>query len=384
MTKEFKAPMVDAGYQTRTWEELKAETQARAERGAYPAFAIRPDDARAALSAIDDLDPDAWGAAWMAVGDRYFDRAQEEAETNSSAAAQNYLAAWRLYTLGRWPVMNAPKKVACYAKAQAAFGAYGQLVTPRIEPLLIPFEGKAIKAWLQKPDGVERPPVTVNIGGSDLWKDSVAIQARGFLPHGIAALAVDKPGTADAPVGVRPGSERMISAIIDHLRTRSDLDGTRVVVRGQSWGSYWSARAAYAERERLKGAVFQSGPVHRYFQREWQEEAFKTKEFLFDYVPSRLHMLGVRSVEEAFAFMPSLSLVEGGLIDQPTPPMLLIGGAQDTQVPFSDFVLMLQHGSPKHAWVNPEGQTMGRSLTVKDDDIFREVVVPWVRQRFGL
>ena len=111
--------------------------------------------------------------------------------------------------------------------------------------------------------------------------------------------------------------------------------------------------------------------MHRYFQREWQEDAFKTKEFLFDYVPSRLHMLGVHTVEEAFALMPSLSLVDGGLIDKPTPPMLLIGGARDTQVPFSDFVLMMQHGSPKHAWVNPEGGTMGRSLTVKDDDIFR-------------
>jgi pimeloyl-ACP methyl ester carboxylesterase len=176
----------------------------------------------------------------------------------------------------------------------------------------------------------------------------------------------------------------MVSAILDHLQTREDLDGARVIVRGQSWGSDWSARAAYAEAHRLTGAVFQSGPVHRYFQREWQEEAFKTKEFLFDYVPSRLHMLGVQTVEEAFALMPSLSLLDSGLIDRPTPPMLLIGGAQDTQVPFSDFVLMLQHGSPKHAWVNPEGQTMGRSLTVKDDDIFQDVVVPWVKQRFEI
>ena len=226
--------------------------------------------------------------------------------------------------------------------------------------------------------------MTINIGGSDLWKDSVAIQARGFLPHGIAAIAIDKPGTADAPVPARPGAERIVSAIIDFLQTRDDLDGSRVIVRGQSWGSYWSARAAYAEAARLKGAVFQSGPVHRYFQREWQEEAFKTKEFLFDYVPSRLHMLGVHTVEEAFALMPSLSLLDSGLIDQPTPPMLLITGAKDTQVPFSDFVLMMEHGSPKDAWVNPQGQTMGRSLTVKDDDIFRDVVVPWVKARFEL
>ena len=66
--------MIDHGYQTRTWDELKAETLARAERGAYPVFAIKPDDARAALSMIRDLDPDAWGGAWMAVGDRSWSR----------------------------------------------------------------------------------------------------------------------------------------------------------------------------------------------------------------------------------------------------------------------------------------------------------------------
>jgi len=63
--------------------------------------------------------------------------------------------------------------------------------------------------------------------------------------------------------------------------------------------------------------------------------------------------------------------------------MLLIGGARATQGSFSDFVQMLEHDRPKHAWVNPAGQTMGRSLSVKDDDIFHEVVVPWVRHQFG-
>ena len=163
--------MIDTGYQTRTWEELKAETLARAERGAYPVFAIKPDDARAALSMIRDLDPDAWGGAWMAVGDRSMEAAQKAEASDASAAAQHYLYAWRLYTLGRWPVMSSPNKRASYDKAQAAFAAYGRLVTPIIEPLSIPFEGTTIKAWLQKPAGVARPPVTINIGGSDLWKD---------------------------------------------------------------------------------------------------------------------------------------------------------------------------------------------------------------------
>ena len=50
-------------------------------------------------------------------------------------------------------------------------------------------------------------------------------------------------------------------------------------------------------------------------------------------------MLGQKTVEDAFAFMPRMSLLDAGLLDKPTPPMLLITGAKDTQVPFSDFLL---------------------------------------------
>jgi pimeloyl-ACP methyl ester carboxylesterase len=372
-------------WQTRTWEELKAETQARAERGAYPVFGIAPEEARAALAAITSLDPEEWGAAWMARGDLHAERARAvERSGDSKAAQEKYLSAWRLYTLGRWPVASSPNKVGCDHKAKDAFASYGRLAEPPIEVVRIPFEGNEIVGLLQAPANVRRPPVVLSIGGSDLWKDTVAIQSRPFVRHGIAVIALDKPGTGEATLPVAPGAERIYSAVIDHLRTRADLDGERIVVRGQSWGSYWSARTGYAEAARLSGVVFQSGPVHHYFQRAWQQEAFKTKEFLFDYVPSRLHMLGCRSVEEAFGFMPSLSLVEAGLIGKPSPPMLVIAGAKDTQVPFEDFLLLMRNGSPKHAWVNPDGGTMGRSLAVKDDDITANVVVPWIRARLGV
>ena len=370
-------------WQTRTWDELKAETQARAERGAYPVFGIMPADAREALAMITSLDPEEWGAAWMTIGDRYRDRAAAaEQQRDIKAAQAALLMAWRHYTFGRWPVASSPKKRESYARARAAFESYGRRADPPIATVRIPFEGNEIVGLLQVPPDVTKPPVVVSMGGSDLWKDTVAIQSRAFLPWGIAVLAIDMPGTGDAPLAVMPGAERMVSAVLDHVQGRADLDGSRIVVRGQSWGSYWAARTGYAEATRLAGVVFQSGPVHHYFQPEWQREAFKTKEFLFDYVPSRLHMLEQPTVEAAFAFMPSLSLK--GLLPKPTPPMLVIAGGKDTQVPFEDFLLLMRNGSPKHAWVNPEGQTMGRSLSVKDDDITANVIIPWVRQRLGV
>lgn len=95
-------------------------------------------------------------------------------------------------------------------------------------------------------------------------------------------------------------------------------------------------------------------------------------------------MLGVGSVEAAYRFMPTLSLRTEGLIDKPAAPMLVIGGYLDSQVPFADTELLLTHGSPKYAWINPTGQTMGRSLTIKDQWIFDTVIVPWVQEQFAL
>jgi hypothetical protein len=71
----------------------------------------------------------------------------------------------------RW---TSPKKVKSHTKAEADRGLRAT-VTPAIEPLPIPFEGHDIKLWLQKPAGAAEPPVTINIGGSDLWKDSVQV-----------------------------------------------------------------------------------------------------------------------------------------------------------------------------------------------------------------
>lgn len=255
------------------------------------------------------------------------------------------------------------------------------MLDPKIEALRIPFEGKAIDAYLEKPPGTARPPVVIDIGGVDEWKDAAAMDGRAFLGHGIADVAVDMPGTGDAPLPGRPGSERTYSAVIDYLQTRADLDGTRIVVRGVSWGSYWAARVAYAEPKRLRGAVFQSGPVEAYFRRDWQEKALHTKEYLFDFVASRLYILAQPSVEAMLDFMPSLSLAP--MLDRPTPPMLVIGGVRDSQNPFSDVLLLLQHGSPKYAWVNPEGGHMGRSATVSDGQIFDQVVLPWIVARLS-
>src|SRR5262249_61993158 len=85
-------------WQTRTWDELKAETQTRADRGAYPVFGITPEDAREALAMITSLDPDEWGSAWMTIGDRYRAGAGAAERRGGAAAAEaaHLVAGWGL------------------------------------------------------------------------------------------------------------------------------------------------------------------------------------------------------------------------------------------------------------------------------------------------
>jgi hypothetical protein len=60
--------------------------------------------------------------------------------------------------------------------------------------------------------------------------------------------------------------------------------------------------------------------------------------------------------------------------------MLIIAGAQDTQVPISDAYLLLSSGDvPKEAWINPQGGHLGRQVKIWPDPvIFRKILVPWL------
>src|SRR6201987_5602866 len=85
----------------RTIEEIKTETLARAQTGAYPALGIQPADAAEALGRIKGRDPDEWAAAWSAVADTYTAKAKATADPKEADA--NFVRAWRLYYFGQWP-----------------------------------------------------------------------------------------------------------------------------------------------------------------------------------------------------------------------------------------------------------------------------------------
>jgi esterase FrsA len=139
--------------------------------------------------------------------------------------------------------------------------------------------------------------------------------------------------------------------VLDAIGQRGDLDASRVVAYGGSWGGHWSARLAYTKKDRLIGAVVQGGPVHGYFQPEWQRKALGTREYLFGLFVARSAVYGVKTLEDFLAYGPRISLVTAGFINRTSAPMFIINGARDTQMSIDDLYVLLRGGTPKEVWL---------------------------------
>ena len=371
----------------RTIDEIKIEAVRRAEVGQYPLIGLDPADVKDAFTGIHTSDKDEWAAGFMHVADRYFDEARSLEKSTDKAdlakANADYVRAWRLYSFGRWPIPASAGKQRSYEKAIQAFLAHTKFLDPPLEVVHIPFEGKEIIGYLRLPKNATGPvPLVIAVNGLDSRKEDLTESFGAILPFGIGFLAVDGPGTGQAPIKVSETSERMLSRVVDYAQSRPEIDKTRIAFHGVSWGAYWATKMAIVERARLRGASAQSPPVDRFFQKDFlMNSLLGNREYLFDQVPALMNILeGVHTLDEMREFLPKMSLVQQGLLGKPMAPMLILAGVLDTQVPIEDEYLLLSKGDvPKDAWINPHGGHLGRQVGVwPDPRIFKEVIIPWL------
>jgi esterase FrsA len=372
----------------RTIEEIKAEAITRAENGMYPVIGLDPNDLREAFKSIKTRDKDEWAAAFIAVGDRYMAEAKSLEASDPAKANADYIRAWRIYSFGRWPFPSSPGKQRAYAKALEAFRAHTKFWDPPMEIVQIPFEGKEVIGYLRLPKSASGAvPLVIAVNGLDSRKEDLAESFSAILPYGIGFLAVDGPGTGEAPIKASPTADRMLSRVIDYAQSRSEIDKSRMAVHGVSWGAYWATKLSIVERTRLKVVSTQSPPVDKFFSKEFlQQSLLGNREYLFDQIPALMAIFdNVSTVAELERVFPTMSFVSQNLLGKPTTPMLIIGGVLDTQVPISDIYMLLSAGDvPKYAWINPQGGHLGRQKGVWPDPvIFREVIIPYLVRALG-
>jgi len=367
----------------RTIDEIKAEAVHRAEVGQYPLIGLDPADVKEAFNSIHTRDKDEWAAGFMGVADRYMNEAKSLQKTDPVKANADYIRAWRLYSFGRWPIPASPGKQRSYEKAIEAFLAHARFWDPPLEIVKIPIEGKEIIGYLRLPKNAKGPvPLVIAVNGLDSRKEDLTESFSAILPFGIGYLAVDGPGTGQAPIKASETSERLFSRVIDYAQSRPEIDKSRIAFHGVSWGGYWATKMAIVEHARLRGASAQSPMIDKSFTKDFlMNSLLGNREYLFDQVPALMNILeGVHTLEEMGEYLPKMSLVQQGLLGKPMAPMLILAGVNDTQVPIDDEYLLLSKGDvPKEAWINPHGGHLGRQVGVwPDPRIFKEVIIPWL------
>lgn len=373
--------------QWRSLEEVKAELMRRAGR-LHPFEDIRRHDAEAIVNAMTSLDPDLWASLWMKRGLAYEVEADARAKAGAShkELAELYLLAFDYCRTGRYPAPTSPGKLESYRQSVRLFRKAAPYLEPTLHIIELPFQDKKLIGYLQLPPGATRPPVAMHWGGVDGWKEDRLRAAEFLLRAGLASLTIDMPGSGENPVLYGdPAAERTYATWLDHLAGRTDVDGSRVAVWGGSFGAYWAARLAHVEAKRLKGAVFHGGNIHYGFQEKWLIPAFTTggATYLFgagSLLEARGRAMGTTTMEELIKAVPRLSLLDMGLLDGPSAPILGINGKLDDQAPVDDIYLLLEHGRPKEARIYPNGHHMGRTPGMPEDEI-RNTIVTWMKEK---
>jgi len=356
-------------------EEVKKELTARAKENRNPFLYTVFEEVAPVINRLGSVDREDWARAFSSLAPVHEElAAKAEAAGDAPVALKEYLISYDCYHVARYPAPNSPGKLAAYRKSQANFHKAAKYFDPPLERVEIPFKGKANEGTasiglLRKPKGAARPPVVVLWGGIDAFKEERPSEP--YLAAGMASLAIDMPGVADAPLAGSEDAERLWDAVFDFIASRKDLDIDRVAIHGGSTGGYWATKVAHTHRGRLRAAVNQGGPSHFAFQKDWIVKA-QRGEYPFELAETLACAFGRSQGDEWVEYAPKLSLLDQGILDKPCAPLLCVNGVNDTVFPIADMHLLLEHGEPKWSRFYPGGHMGGGNS--------QAMIVQWLRQ----
>ena len=330
----------------------------RARRGASPFAGTAPAEAVATLDRLPSLDPDEWAAAFSALAEREAELGRRATAADEvHAARQAHLRAYAWYRVARFPAPTSAGKQQAWQRGQEQFLAAARFLDPPLERIKMAFdarpgEGGVVSGYLRRPAGTQPLPVAIVWGGADAGKEDVA--ADPWLARNLATLAIDLPGVGEAPLVGSADAERLWDAVLDWIERQPDLDPARVGVVGESIGGYWAVKLAHTHLDRVRAAVSIGGPVHYAFSPDWIEHA-ELGEYPFGLGETVGRAFGYDDLAGWMRAAPALSLLDQGLLDEPSGRLLVVGGVEDTVVPIADQYLLLEHGAPKSARFFPGG-----------------------------
>ena len=211
---------------------------------------------QATCARITDGNDESWFAAWLATADRLV-RAGDACAAGGHrvSARESYLRASVYYALAYHPLFGAPpdpRLLDAFGSQRAAFDKAAALLEPAGEALEIDFEGASLPGYLFRAVHGERRPLLIATNGYDATIYEMFLgQAVPALRRGYHCLVFDGPGQGavlfEQGVPIRPDWEVVVSAVVDAVVEREEIDADRIALTGWSLGGYLALRAASGE-----------------------------------------------------------------------------------------------------------------------------------------
>ncbi|MBS1837020.1 MAG: alpha/beta fold hydrolase [Actinobacteria bacterium] len=214
----------------------------------------------------DDGDDAAYFDAWAGAGDRHVECAERAFATGSEQTARGHLMrASVCFGVAIKPWFGTPVDERMTSGFDRCTDAFDRAVVlgPRPgERMHIPFEGSALPAWFvpatDAAPGEVRPVVIVNNGYDGTLPDNHFGIGAAAAERGYHVVLFDGPGQGamlvHAGTSLVADWERVVTAVVDAVVERGDVDTDRIALHGWSLGGYLAPRAATAEH-RLAAVV---------------------------------------------------------------------------------------------------------------------------------
>ena len=312
---------------------------------------------------------DQWLDAWCATGDIHTELAvHAEADGHTLSAGQAYVQAALCYHFAKfvWMVDESKHRSASEKAVTSLYKAH-RLLDPTAERVEAAYDGIKIVANLRRPERTDRTALVLLLPGLDSTKEEFFYWENVFLARGLATLSMEGPGQGETGYHshIRPDYEVAVSAMLDTLAERQDLDLGAIGVVGVSLGGYYAPRAAAFE-PRLKAVAAIGGPYN--FGDCWPNLPPITRETF-------IHHSGSKDEREAHQKAHQLDLK--GVLHRIRQPMLVVFGKLDRLIPWQHAERVAAEAPEARLVMYPDGNHVCNNIPYK----YRPLVADWIHDQ---
>ncbi len=316
-----------------------------------------------------------WLDAWTATADAHAELAREALELGRrQSAGEAFARAAVTYHFSKfvWVLDPERNRRNTEAAVSAMYCAHA-ILDPGAERIEAALDDAVVAANLRRPPGAAGGrgpfPLVVLIPGLDSTKEEFFLWESVFLARGMATLSLDGPGQGETGfhLNIRRDYEVAVTAVLDAVAGRADLDGDRIGAVGVSLGGHYVVRAAAFE-PRIRALAGISGPYD--FSANWESMPELTRQTI-------RHHTGATDAADARRRAGELNLdAVAGRVEQ---PCLVVTGKRDRVIAWEE-TRRIADAAPNSEWVlYEEGTHVCNNMPFR----YRPLVSDWMRERLA-